>query len=178
MVALTTTRRGPEARRIEQLADATPRPPGSLVAGSVELVVMAVTERYGELIRYFTAHGARLGKAQVVGVRGTAATNEAGLAGDKREMRTILDLRLRRGVAPVISGFAGARSRMHEPSTHTRLSRPAPNLFGKARSLRSPIRRGKRTTTETNENQGQLTGRWLSSRLWHEFQRWAASTMI
>jgi hypothetical protein len=35
----------------------------------VELIVMAVAERHGELVRHFEAHGARLGKAEMVGVR-------------------------------------------------------------------------------------------------------------
>ena len=65
------------------------RPPGAFVAGSVEFVVMAVAQRHGELVRDFEAHGARLCKAEMVGVRGPAPADETRLAGDEGEMRLI-----------------------------------------------------------------------------------------
>jgi hypothetical protein len=57
-------------------------PPGLLVARTMNRAVVSTTERHRELVAGFSAERARLYEAQVVGVRGLAAADEAGLLGD------------------------------------------------------------------------------------------------
>ena len=52
----------------------------------MQLAMMASAKGNGELITHFETNGAGLGKAQVMGVCGLAATNEAGLRGDELQM--------------------------------------------------------------------------------------------
>jgi hypothetical protein len=77
-----------QARLLPKLAsdldwiDARCLPPGLLVARTMNRAVVSTTERHRELVAGFSAERARLYEAQVVGVRGLAAADEAGLLGD------------------------------------------------------------------------------------------------
>ena len=52
---------------------------------------MPIAQGHGELIRHFEAQGARLSEAKVVRLRGPAAADKAGLAGNEGEVRLIAD---------------------------------------------------------------------------------------
>ena len=54
-------------------------PPGHLVAGLVQLTMMAAAERNGELVADFKADGPGLGKAQVMRIGWLAAADQAWL---------------------------------------------------------------------------------------------------
>jgi len=45
----------------------------------MQLAVMGAAERYREFIAHFAAKGLRLGKSQVMGIRGSAAAEQARL---------------------------------------------------------------------------------------------------
>jgi hypothetical protein len=61
-------------------------PPGALIAVMVKLTVVKIAERHGELVTYFTAKCARLGKCQMMGMARLTVANEAGFGGDKADM--------------------------------------------------------------------------------------------
>ena len=61
-------------------------PPASLITGRVIFCVMNGTKRNSELIAHFDTKSLRLSKANVMRLRGSAPTNEAGLLGDKAQM--------------------------------------------------------------------------------------------
>jgi hypothetical protein len=63
-----------------------PPPPFGLVAATMSLAMMSATQGDGELIADLAAEGAALGKAQVVGVRGLAAADQAGALDDRPDM--------------------------------------------------------------------------------------------
>src|SRR6516162_5404497 len=64
-------------------------PPGGLIAGLMQLTMMTSAERNGELIAHLQPDGSGLGEAQVMRVRRLPATDEAGLRGDKLQMRLV-----------------------------------------------------------------------------------------
>jgi hypothetical protein len=55
----------------------------------MDFPVMAATERYGELITCFSPERSRLRKAEMVGICWAAATDQAGLLGDRFDMLPI-----------------------------------------------------------------------------------------
>lgn len=65
------------------------RPPAPFIPSAVQGIMVAVTERHRVFVRDLHAHGARLGELQMVRLRGAAATHEAGLSGDKRQVVAI-----------------------------------------------------------------------------------------
>ena len=73
----------PQALGDFEWLDIEPLPPGEFVAGLMQLAVMTSAEGHGELIAYLEANGSRLRKAQVMRVARLAATDKAGLRGDK-----------------------------------------------------------------------------------------------
>ena len=72
-----------------QRFDIEPLPPGDLIAGLMQLPVMAAAERNGELVADFEADGSGLGKAQMMRVGWLPAADEAGLGGNEPEMRLV-----------------------------------------------------------------------------------------
>ena len=62
-----------------QCVDLQILPPGNLIAGLMQLPVMAAAERDGELVADFEAECARLRKPQVMRIGRLPAANEAGL---------------------------------------------------------------------------------------------------
>ena len=64
-------------------------PPRQLVAGLVQLSMMAAAKRNGEFIAYLAANGARLSKSQVVGIARLAPANHARLRCDEVEMGAV-----------------------------------------------------------------------------------------
>ena len=58
-------------------------PPGSLIAGLVQLSVMAAAQRYGELITHLETDRPRLREPQVVGIGRLPAANQARLGDNK-----------------------------------------------------------------------------------------------
>jgi hypothetical protein len=57
-------------------------PPVGLIAAAVSLAMVSATQRDGELVADLTTECAALGKAQVVGIRGLPAADQAGALGD------------------------------------------------------------------------------------------------
>ena len=62
-------------------------PPAQFVTFGMKLVVVITTERDCELITDFAAHSSGLSKPQMMWVGRRALTYEAGLGGDKRQVR-------------------------------------------------------------------------------------------
>ena len=78
---------------------------GGLVAGLMQLTVMAPAEGNGELITDLEANGSGLGKAQVMRVCGLASTDEAGLRGDELQMGLVAQpLGLSEGKKALVDG--------------------------------------------------------------------------
>jgi hypothetical protein len=71
-------------------------PPGWLIARAVDRVVMPHAKGHRVFIRDLHGHGARLGEADVMGLRRTSPANEAGMAGHKREVVSIANAALLR----------------------------------------------------------------------------------
>ena len=70
----------PEARsHLQRVEDAGPYPPRAFVACSMRLIMMAIAQRHGKLVRHLKTHGAGLGKAQMVGVRRPSPAHETRL---------------------------------------------------------------------------------------------------
>ena len=65
------------------------RPPRPLVAGAMNLTMMASTERDGELVADLAAECPVLRKAQVMGIRRLATTDQARVLGDKLNVRAV-----------------------------------------------------------------------------------------
>ena len=79
---------------------------------TVKFAVMATAERHGELVADLAAERPALGKAQVMGVAGFAAADQAGLLGHKAHVVAIADApRLRMGENGLIDGI-GATLRL------------------------------------------------------------------
>ena len=57
-------------------------PPGGLVAGTMQLAMVAATQRNRELVADLSSHRPALSKAKVVGVRRASSTDQAGLLGN------------------------------------------------------------------------------------------------
>ena len=72
---------GPELARNGKRVHLPVDPPASFIAVVVQLAMMQVAERYGELVADFTAQGIGLGECQMMGVARQAATDQAGLDG-------------------------------------------------------------------------------------------------
>ena|ERR1700733_1413574 len=66
-------------------------PPRSFIAATVNLAMVPATQRHGELIADLAAQRTALRKAQVVGVAGLTATDQAGLLSDEADMIAIAD---------------------------------------------------------------------------------------
>ena len=64
-------------------------PPGDLVAGLMQLAMMATAEGNGELIADLETKGARLGEAEVMRVARLPAADQTGLRGDKPKVRLV-----------------------------------------------------------------------------------------
>ena len=93
----------PEATGDLQRLEFALLPPGWFIAGLVQRAVMAATKRHRELVADLHADGARLGKAEMVGIAGSPVTDEAWLRGHKVEMRPVADpLRLRDGKGALV----------------------------------------------------------------------------
>ena len=69
----------PQLLRDVDRIDAHVVPPGGFVAAVVEFAMMGAAERDGELVADFAAHGARLGEANVMGIGGRGAAEQARL---------------------------------------------------------------------------------------------------
>jgi hypothetical protein len=66
-------------------------PPFGFIANAVDLAMVNTAERHRELVAHFAAERARLRRAKVMGIRGLAATNKAGLRGNKLTMCFVAD---------------------------------------------------------------------------------------
>lgn len=62
-----------------QSVDFSLLPPSQFITGLVQLAMVAAAERHGELVADLRADGARLRKAEVVGVAGLPSADEARL---------------------------------------------------------------------------------------------------
>jgi hypothetical protein len=69
--------------------DVEPLPPGGLVAGLMQLEAIAPAEGNGELITHLETDGSGLGKAYVMRVRRSAATDKTRLCGHELQMRLV-----------------------------------------------------------------------------------------
>ena len=85
-------RSGPQpAGDLQRIDDAVAGPPGPLVAGAMQGVMMDGAQRHRELVRDLERQRPRLGKAQVVGLRRPAAAHQAWLPGDELQMLLAAD---------------------------------------------------------------------------------------
>ena len=71
--------------------DACFAPPSRFIAMAMQFAVMAAAERDGELVADLAAERPALGKAQMMGIAGLAAAEEARLLGDEADMLAIAD---------------------------------------------------------------------------------------
>jgi len=71
-------------------------PPRGFIAAAMDFAMMAPTKRDSKLIADLAAKRRGLRKAQMVGVRRTAAADETGLLGDRFDMLPVTDLPHRR----------------------------------------------------------------------------------
>ena len=58
-------------------------PPGDFIATAMHLAMVSPAERYGELVADLAAKCQRLGKAQMMSIRGTPAADQARLLGNR-----------------------------------------------------------------------------------------------
>ncbi len=72
---------GPELARDGKRVHLPVDPPGSFIAMVVQLAMVQVAERHGELVADFAAQGIGLGEGQMMGMARQAATDQAGLVG-------------------------------------------------------------------------------------------------
>src|SRR5205814_1434633 len=79
----------PESTRDGDRVDAGVLPPGRLVADVVHQPVMDAAERHCELVADLAPERARLHVAQMMGVGGPAAADEARLLGDVTQVLTV-----------------------------------------------------------------------------------------
>lgn len=86
-------------------------PPGSFVAFLVELIVMLAAEGDRERVADLTAHGPRLGKADVMGIGGRRPAEKARLGCHEAQMLLVSDTgRLRQGEGALLDPMrAGER---------------------------------------------------------------------
>ena len=66
-------------------------PPCGLIARAMDLVVMASAQRYGEFIARLATKRAMLGKAQMMGICGHAAADQAWLLGYEPDVVFVAD---------------------------------------------------------------------------------------
>ena len=66
-------------------------PPRGFIAMAMDFAVVAPAERDGELVADFAAECAALGEAQVMGVAGLPAADQAGLLCDEPEVIAVTD---------------------------------------------------------------------------------------
>jgi len=76
----------PQRARDFQWLNPMASPPRLLVARLMQLIVVDGAERDRELIAHLAAHGPRLSKAQVMGVRRGSPANQTGLLADDLEV--------------------------------------------------------------------------------------------
>jgi hypothetical protein len=69
----------PKIARLCQGIDTAPLPPCDFVGAIVDFAVVNPAQWYSELVADFPAEGAALREAKVVGIRGTAPADKAGL---------------------------------------------------------------------------------------------------
>ena len=69
----------------KRLYSAVP-PPRSFIAAAMNLTVMRPAQRHGELIAHLATERSRLCKTQMMGIRRTPTTNQAGLFDDMPDM--------------------------------------------------------------------------------------------
>ena len=73
-------------------------PPCGFIAAVVNLAMMASTQRDRELVADFAAESAALGKAQMMGIRGLSAADQARVLGDRPDVIPVANpARLRQG---------------------------------------------------------------------------------
>src|SRR6516225_1934571 len=82
-------RPAPEGCRHGERIDSLFSPPGTLIAGPVELTVVQPANRDGEPITDFPSHRSLLRELEVVGVGGGATADEARLGRNKLEVFTV-----------------------------------------------------------------------------------------
>ena len=71
---------------LQRLDNSVAGPPGPLITGLMQRIVVPVAQRHGELVRHLETERPLLGEANMVRLRGPAAAHEAGLAGNEGEM--------------------------------------------------------------------------------------------
>ena len=76
-------------RALEQRVDFYFLPPGDFIAALMKLAMVTTAERNGEFIADFEPQCARLRKTYMMRVTGVASADQAGLGGDKAQMRFI-----------------------------------------------------------------------------------------
>ena len=64
-------------------------PPRALLAGLVQLPMMAAAQKHGEFIAHLEANGSGLGKPQVMRIGGLPAADETRLCGDESQVRLV-----------------------------------------------------------------------------------------
>ena len=82
-------------------------PPRCFIAVTVDVAVVASAERHGELVTDFAAECAALCEAEMVGIAGLPAADQARLLRDVTEVVAIADApRLREGKRGLVDGLA------------------------------------------------------------------------
>ena len=79
----------PQLSRCCSGVDTSLLPPGSLVAAFVNLAMVAATQGDGEFVAELASERPVLCKAQVMGIRRAAPTNETGLLGNIFDVLTV-----------------------------------------------------------------------------------------
>src|SRR6516225_6315731 len=79
----------PEVSGNHKRIDALALPPGALIAAPVELAMMQPTDRNGEAVADLAPHRPRLGKPEVMGIRGGSAADKTGLRRHEPQMLAI-----------------------------------------------------------------------------------------
>src|SRR5262249_34603285 len=93
----------------------------------MQLPMVAAAERHRELIANFQTDCPRLGKAQVMGIAGLPATDQARLRGDKLQMCLVTQpLRFREGELALVESQSQSQSQNHGQSAKkdSRKTRP------------------------------------------------------
>jgi hypothetical protein len=74
-----------------QWIDVDARPPCSLVTAAMNFIMVYAAKRDGKLITHPAAEGARLSKAEMVGLAGMTSAHEAGLSHYEFEMTFVAE---------------------------------------------------------------------------------------
>ena len=81
-------------------------PPSGFIPATVQLAMVPAAERDGELVADLAAERARLGKSQMVSVRGLSAANQARVLGDRPDVLPVADpTSLRQGQQALVDKF-------------------------------------------------------------------------